>query len=262
LRGQLGDSLFEQQGRGLVPTSLADLLAPAVDAALRHLDEALAGSREFDPRRDVSRLVVAMPTQLEDMLFPKMVEKVLQEAPGTVLSSVRFDRTRMKQDLVDGALDVVVDASTPYDPELSNECLFDDTLCVVAARGRARALNLSAYLAASHVAVSTRRKGPSLVDVLLIRQGVRRKIAVRCQRFEAACQLAASSDLLFTLGYRHANVLRRAFPLTIVPLDFSLPSYRVHLYWAQRRDEAQAVRWVRTVLRDVAHALSQAEAST
>jgi DNA-binding transcriptional LysR family regulator len=256
LRDQLGAPLFEQQGRGLVPTPMAERLAPAVDTALTRLEDALAGRREFDPRRDVSRLVVAMPSQLEQLLLPLLVSKISQEAPGIVLHSVRFDRARVKQDLENGVIDVVIDAATPNDPDLSSECLFEDTMCVVAARGRAH-MDLSAYLAAQHVAVSSRRKGPSLVDILLIQQGLRRKIAVRCQRFETACEIAVSSDLLLTLGYLHANFLRHAFPLIIVATDFSLPSYKVQLYWAQRRDEAQAVLWVRALLRDFASAHPQ-----
>jgi DNA-binding transcriptional LysR family regulator len=123
-------------------------------------------------------------------------------------------------------------------------------------------MDLAAYLAARHIAVSSRRKGPSLVDILLIEQGFRRKIAVRCQRFEAACEIAVSSDLLLTLGYLHANFLRHAFPLNIVPTDFAMPSYKVQLYWAQRRDDAQAVLWVRALLRDFASAHAQAAART
>ena len=49
---------------------MAERLAPAVDTALTRLEDALAGRREFDPRRDVSRLVVAMPSQLEQLLLP------------------------------------------------------------------------------------------------------------------------------------------------------------------------------------------------
>jgi DNA-binding transcriptional LysR family regulator len=260
LRARLGAPLFEQHGRGLVPTPMADRIAPAVDAALTRLEGALAGRREFDPRRDVSRLVVAMPSQLEQLLFPLLVKRVTREAPGIVVQSVRFERPRMKQDLENGVVDAVIDASTPNDPELSSDCLLDDTMCVVAAPGRARLLDRAGYLAARHVAVSSRRRGPSLVDILLVRQGVRRKIAVRCQRFETACQIAVTSDLLLTLGHRHANFLGRAFPLHVVPVSFTLPTYRVHLYWAQRRDAAPAVLWIRTLLRDFTDPLPLAQA--
>jgi DNA-binding transcriptional LysR family regulator len=256
LRAQLGDPLFEVRGRGLVPTPMADRLAPAVGAALTRLEEALAGRHEFDPQRDIVRLTVAMPAQLEPLLLPDLVERFTQKVPAVVVYSVRLERDRMKKDLENGVIDAALDASWPNDPELSSESLFDDTLCVVAAPERRQTLDRTSYLAARHIAVSSRRRGPSLVDVLLIREGLRRKIAVRCQRYEAACRIAVSSDMLLTIGTRHANLLGRAIPLNIVPLGLALPAYRVNLYWAQRRDDDPTVLWIRTVLRELSVAIS------
>src|SRR4051812_8677800 len=53
LRQQLGDPLFARQGRGLVPTALAQQLAPAVRDSLDGLQRALVSRRDFDPRRDL-----------------------------------------------------------------------------------------------------------------------------------------------------------------------------------------------------------------
>jgi DNA-binding transcriptional LysR family regulator len=256
LRVRLGASLFQQQGRGLVPTAMADRLAPAVGAALVRLEEALLGRQEFDPRRDIARLTVAMPSQLEPLLLPPLVERLTQSVPEVVVHSVRLERDRMRRDLENGVIDTALDASQPNDPEVSSECLLDDTLCVVAAPGRRRAVDRAAYTVARHVAVSSRRRGPSLVDILLIREGLRRNIAIRCQGYEAACRIALSSDLLLTMGSRHASLLGRAIPLNIVPLDMTLPPYRVHQYWPQRRDDDPTVLWIRSVLRDICVAIA------
>jgi DNA-binding transcriptional LysR family regulator len=256
LRLRLGASLFEQQGRGLVPTPMADRLAPEVAGVLLRLEDALAGRKEFDPQRDISQLTVAMPSQLEPLLLPGLFGELTKKAPCIVVHSVRLDRTAMKRDLENGLIDAAVDAVPPNDPELSSECLLRDTLCVVAAPGHEDAMDRGAYLAARHVAVSSRRRGPSLVDVLLIQEGLRRTIGVRCQRYETACRIAASSDLLLTIGSRHAESLARAIPLNILRLDMPLPSYRMYLYWAHRRDHDPTLLWIRNVLRDISVAIS------
>jgi DNA-binding transcriptional LysR family regulator len=256
LRMRLGASLFEQQGRGLVPTPIADRLAPEVAGVLIRLEEALAGRREFDPERDISQLTVAMPSQLEPLLLPGLCGQLTQKAPGIVVHSVRLDRSAMKKDLENGLIDLAVDAVAPNDPDLSSECLLRDTLCVVAAPGHEKAVDRASYLAARHVAVSSRRRGPSLVDVLLIQEGLRRTIGVRCQRYETACRIAASSDLLLTMGSRHAEALSRAIPVNVLRLDLALPSYRVYLYWAQRRDHDPTLLWIRNLLRDISVAIS------
>jgi DNA-binding transcriptional LysR family regulator len=257
LRTRLGASLFELRGRNLVPTPMADRLAPAVAAALATLVGALATRSEFDPQRHITRLTVAMPSQLEPLLFPNLVEQLSQRAPGIMVQSVRLDRPRMKRDLENGVIDLALDVTAPNDPELSSECLFEDTLCVVSAQAQIDAVDRAAYLAARHVAVASRRRGPSLVDVLLIQDGIRRNIAVRCQLYEAACRIAASSDLLLTMGSQYAKLLASAIPVSIVPLDASFPSYRVHLYWLQRRDDDATVFWIRSVLRDIAIAIRE-----
>jgi DNA-binding transcriptional LysR family regulator len=256
LRLRLGDALFEQQGRGLVPTPMADRIAPSVAAALMGLEEALAGRQEFDPQRDIGHLTVGMPSQLEPLLFPELVKRLTQNAPDLVVQSVRLDRARMKRDLENAVIDTAIDASVPNDPELSSELLFEDSLCVVAALGRLGTVDRASYLSARHVAVSSRRRGPSLVDILLIQEGLRRNIAVRCQRYESACRIAMSSDLLFTMGTRHANLIGRAISLNVVPLAVPLPSYRAYLYWPQRRDHDPTMRWIRSVLSDSSMAIS------
>jgi DNA-binding transcriptional LysR family regulator len=256
LRLRLGGPLFEQQGRGLVPTPMADRLAPAVSAALTGLEEALAGRQDFDPQRDLGHLTLAMPSQLEPLLFPKLVEKIAQKSPRAILHSVRLEYARMKKDLENGVIDAAVDASVPNDPELSAECLFEDTLRVIAAPGRLKGLDRATYLGARHVAVSSRSRGPSLVDVLLIKEGLRRNIAVRCQRYETALRIAVSSDLLLTLGTRHAELLGRSISRNVASVDISLPSYRVYLHWAMRRDHDPTMLWIRSALREICSAIA------
>ena len=257
LRLRLGGSLFEQQGRGLVPTPMADRLAPAVSAALTGLEDALAARQDFDPQRDLGHLTLAMTSQLEPLMFPTLVEKMAQKSPRAIFHSVRLDRARMKKDLENGAIDAALDASMPSDPELSAECLFEDTLRVIGAPGRLKGLDRAAYLAARHVAVSSRSRGPSLVDILLIKEGLRRNIAVRCQRYETACRIAVSSDLLLTLGTRHAELLGRSISRNIAAVDIPLPSYRVYVYWSLRRDHDPTMLWIRSVLREICSAIHE-----
>jgi DNA-binding transcriptional LysR family regulator len=183
----------------------------------------------------------------------------MQKSPRAILHSVRLDRTRMKKDLENGVIDAAVDASVPNDPELSSECLFEDTLRVIAAPGRLKGLDRASYLAGRHVAVSSRSRGPSLVDILLIKEGLRRNIAVRCQRYETACRIAISSDLLLTLGTRHADLLGRSISRNIASFDMPFPSYRVYLYWPLRRDHDPTMLWIRSALREICSAISDPE---
>jgi DNA-binding transcriptional LysR family regulator len=251
LRVQLGGDLFYHRGRTLAPTPMADRLAPVVGAAFAHLEHALSEKRDFDPQRDIKRLTVAIPSQLEPWLLPRLVGRFTRGIPGVVVLGVRLDRSRMKRDLESGALDLALDGSEPVYTNLSNECLFEEALCVVAGEGYPQSLDRAAYLAARHVAVSSRPRGPSLVDVLLIRSGLRRNVAVRCQGYDTATRIVASSDLLLTMGKRYAKVLDSTLPIRIAPLDIPLPSYRFYVYWHERRDDDPTVIWARSAVRDI-----------
>src|SRR5262247_3367986 len=63
LRAQLDDPLFVRRGRGVAATPLAVRLAPAIRDAMAALERGLAGGRDFDPRRDVARLTLALPDE-------------------------------------------------------------------------------------------------------------------------------------------------------------------------------------------------------
>jgi DNA-binding transcriptional LysR family regulator len=249
LRTQVGATLFEPRDGGLVPTAIANRMAPGIAAALGRLADSVSGSREFDPQRDVPRATVAMPALLEPLLLSEVVGPLRRIAPEMVVRSVRLARSKAKRALETGAIDAVFDTTDPSDPDLSNECLLEDTLCVVFSRDRVGAVDRAAYLAAQHVGVSSRSSGPTLVDVLLMRQGLRRNVVVRCQRYESAARIVSRSDLLLTMIRGAAYLVAPAMPVRIEPLDIDIPPLRIHLYWHRHRDDDPALLWIRDVIR-------------
>src|SRR5215831_19501990 len=125
LRAQLGDPLFARRGRGVAPTALATRLAPAIREAMDGLERAL-GDRTFDPRRDLARVVLALPDEIEPMLVPRLCRRLARVVPRLQLSSIRLDRARLAADLWTGRLDVALDVLRPVDATLAHEPLFRD----------------------------------------------------------------------------------------------------------------------------------------
>jgi DNA-binding transcriptional LysR family regulator len=249
LRTHVGATLFEQKGGGLVPTPTANRMAPGVEAALGRLAESVAGSHEFDPRRDVAHVTLAMPALLEPLLLPEIAGPLRRIAPEIVVRSARLDRAKTKRYLETGAIDAACDTVSPADPDLSSECVLEDTLCVVSSRDRAQPIDRAAYLEAQHVGVSSRSSGATLMDILLLRQGLRRNVVVRCQRYESAARLVASSDLLLTMIRGTAYLVAAAMPVTVAPMPIAIPPLRIHLYWHRHRDDDPVLLWLRGLLR-------------
>jgi DNA-binding transcriptional LysR family regulator len=248
LRAQLGDPLFVRRGRGVMATPLAERLAPAIGEAMATLSRALAGRREFVPRLDVARVTLALPDELEPMVLPLVHARLARVAPGVSLASVRIDRARLRADLWTRKLDVVLDVPQPTPPEIVHQPLYADAFCVAAARRRGR-LDRDAYLAAGHVAVSSRRKGAAMEDFLLSASGIERRVVVRCRRYETALAIVAATDLLLTLPHRQATHHRAALPVKLFRTPVPLAPMQVRLYWHRQSDDDPAQSWIRDQIR-------------
>ena len=243
LRERLDDPLFVRQGRGVIPTPRAEQLAPGVQAALARLDEALRPGGGFDPARDLRRLTVAMADEIEPMALPQLMRGLRAVAPQAQLASVRVDRASLRADLVAGRIDLCVDVARPTESEIVHAPWRRHHLCVVSARRRH--LDVDGYLAADHIAVSSRRTGPTMEEFALGRLGLQRRVALRCQNYEAACRVVVESGLLLTMPREQAQPLRRALGFHILPMPMELPPFELHLYWHRQAEGLPAVRWLR-----------------
>lgn len=249
LRERLDDPLFVRRGRGVMATPRADALAPSIQAALAQIEDALRPGRAFEPARDLRRATLAMPDELEPILLPRLVEQLQAVAASAEVASVRLDRAGMRADLAAGRIDLCIDVARPTEPELCHAPLRQHRLCVVSARRRR--LSVESYLASPHVAVSSRRTGPTIEEFLLGRLGLARRVALRCQNYEAACRVVAASDWLLTMPREHAELLRPALGIHILSLPMELPAIDLHLYWHRQSDQRPANRWLRDCLHGV-----------
>jgi DNA-binding transcriptional LysR family regulator len=164
-------------------------------------------------------------------------------APQAQLSSVRVDRANLRADLVAGRIDLCIDVARPTEAEILHAPWRRHRLCVVSARRRR--LDVDAYLAADHVTVSSRRTGPTMEEFLLGRLGLQRRVALRCQNYEAACRVVTGSGLLLTMPREQAEPLKRALGFFILPMPIEFPPFELHLYWHRQGQELPAVRWLR-----------------
>lgn len=250
MRRQLDDPLFTRHGRGIVPTARATQLAPAVRDALSGLARALVDRRDFEPGRDLGRLTVAMPGELEAIVVPRLLARLRAAAPQATLVVAQLERTRLRAELTAGRLDLALDVAHATDADVMHEAVLSDELCVVASRRRRR-LDRAAYLAAGHVVVSSRRSGPTLEDVH-VAASVPRRVVLRCQRYETACRIVADSDLLLTLPRAQAALRQGPLALRVFAPPVPIPRVQLHLYWAREGGDSPASRW----LRDQLHALT------
>lgn len=246
MREQLQDPLFVREAQGVVPSALATQMWPDIEEGLGFLQRAVDRGERFDPARDIERVTLAMADEIEPLLLPILVSALHKAAPRLQVASVRVSRPTLRADLAAGRLDCAIDVAQAAEESLQHAPLTRDEFVVVSRQ--AEPIDRMRYLSAGHVTVSARRTGRSLEDWELTRQGIERRVTLRCQHYQSACRLVADSDLLLTLPGNLALAANALIGNHIHSLPVAIPPVELHLFWHKEREKNPANGWLRNTL--------------
>ncbi|WP_192557945.1 LysR family transcriptional regulator [Pseudomonas allokribbensis] len=246
MRGHLGDPLFNREAQGVAPTTLAYRIWPDIQQGLSYLERAITRSESFNPRRDIHRITLAMPDELEPMLLLRLQTLINHHLPDVRIDSVRINRSTLRSDLAAGHIDCAIDVAQPAAEGLAYAPLAQDDWVVVSRRPFV--LDTSTYVEAKHVTVSSRRTGMVLEDFALAQQGIERQVMMRCQSYEAAFRLVTQSEFLLTMPRSLALSINSYLENCLLEVPFWLPEIRLNLYWLSSRSTDPANTWLRDLL--------------
>jgi DNA-binding transcriptional LysR family regulator len=249
LRQLFDDPLFERQGHVMTPTPLARSIIDPVRRALRGFEVTLTGAARFDAASSERSFSLAVRDVLEASVLPPLMAGIAQEAPSATLNTLQVSRRELESELAAGTLDAAIDVLLPLSNDIRRAQLAGDQTVVLVRRGhplvKKKTLSLETYLALEHIQTSSRRRGPGLEDVELSRQGLQRRIRLRCQHYFAACRVVSQTDLALTMPDRLARIVNQQFNNQILPLPLAMPSLDVYLYWHANVDNDPANTWLR-----------------
>jgi DNA-binding transcriptional LysR family regulator len=255
LRTLFKDELFAREGRAMVPTPLARKLIEPVRRALRGLEVTLNELEQFDPATTRKRFTVGVRDVLEATLLPPFLQRVSKSAPSVDIAAIQIERRELESELAAGTVDAALDVLLSLSENILHKRISLDRMVVIARKAHpmigptvGKRLNLASYLRQHHVLVSSRRSGPGLEDVELNRQGLSRRIRLRCQHYFAACRVVSQTDLILTMPEHYARVANQQFKNQILPLPLDMPPLDAYLYWHANVDKEPANRWLREQL--------------
>ncbi len=251
LRTLFGDELFAREGRAMVPTPLARKLIEPVRRALRGLEVTLNELEKFDPATTRKRFTVGVRDVFEATVLPPLLQGVSRRAPSVDIAAIQVDRRELESELAAGTLDAALDVLLSPSENILHKKISLDRMVVVARKNHpavGKRLTLPVYLRQHHILVSSRRSGPGLEDVELNRQGLSRRIRLRCQHYFSACRVVSQTDLVLTMPEHYARVANRQFNNQILPLPLDMPPLDAYLYWHANVDQEPANRWLREQL--------------
>lgn len=254
LRELLGDPLLVRSPGGMQATPRAAELKPQVRALLDAAEAVLQAAPTFDPASAERAFVLAMADQAAAQLLPPLAERLATLAPRVQLL-LRPPTTEVDRVLAEGGLDLAIGVFPSVSATVRTEPLWDETFACVVRRGSPGArgpFDLQRYLALDHVLVAPRGRPGGIVDDVLARDGLRRRVSVMVPHFLVAAAIVARTDLVWTAPASLARVAAQWHALTIRTPPLALPGFTNVMRWHVRLDRDPGLAWLRGQLREIA----------
>ena len=218
LRRLFGDPLFLKHPKGVVPTERALELAEPVADILARTRSVVGGVQPFDPKTARRRFKIGAPDAALAVVLPPLLAHLRKTAPRIDIA-IR-DLPRLAWDHVLASLDArEIDlALLPTAPpaRFAARTLYKEDFVVAARIGHPylRKPTMANYCAADHIVISPSGDPRGLVDDVLAKKGLARRVALTVPNFMLALAIIADTDILAamprTFVARHAARFRVA----------------------------------------------------
>ncbi|MFL5353960.1 LysR family transcriptional regulator [Archangium sp.] len=250
LRQRLGDPLVVPSGGRMVPTPLAESLAPALREALERLGGALRGVRDFDPASSTRTFWLSSADLAGMVVLPPLMRELTRVAPG-VSVRMRGPAENTLQALERGELDVALGIFHDVPAAFRLQALIRERFVCVAREGHPVTqgrFTLARYLEYGHVTVAPLGGTGSMVDEVLTRLGKSRRVVAAVPHFFLAPFLVAQTDLLLMGPERMARLLAPAFGLALLHPPVELEGFTLSQLWHERVQHDAAHVWLRKAI--------------
>jgi DNA-binding transcriptional LysR family regulator len=229
LRELMQDPLFLRQPKGVVPTERARLLAAPVADILERTRQVISRAEKFDPRHSVRRFSIGAPDAVTAVVLPPLLAELRREAPSIDLATRnligRFDASLMELD--QRTLDVALLPLSDIPGRFVARTLFEQTDFVIVRRAghpMGAKLTLAKYCEAMHLMVSASADLLGLVDRLLEKQGLSRRVVLTVSNFSLALSIVAESDLVAAMPRVFAARYAPRYRAVVCDPPFPIPS--------------------------------------
>lgn len=244
------DPVFVKKGRQIEPTSYALSLWDQVRGPMHELSRAVT-TTGFDPATSRRKFRIALADMMLDLLWPPLVSKLEQDAPGIDLHAVPYTLGGAHMQLREAQVDLAIGMLTEHDHSLRSTWLADSGYVLAMREDHplaGRPITLEEFLDARHLLISLSGDTHGPVDSALDRMGLSRRVAVTVNHFPAIPALLQTSDLITALpdGMMQDEQLRKGLWLTRLPIEVDPIS--VYLIWHARHDREPGLIWMRSLV--------------
>jgi len=245
LRTTFDDPLLVRTSRGLTPTKRALDLARPLREYLAGLEKLLLERDDFDPATAQRRFRIAAIDYVQAVLLAPLVAQLQHQAPR-IDFEIRQPSAESERDLDAGVLDLLLTPQQRSGPGVVWTPLYLDTYtCVVWKRHPADRLTLARFAAMEHVLVAPRERAGGIVDSVLEKNGLARRVAVQASTFLIVPYLLMGTTRIATMPQRMAAELVRMHPLKILKPPVEIPGFTMCQGWHEIHRNDPGHRWLR-----------------
>jgi DNA-binding transcriptional LysR family regulator len=234
----------------MLPTPYAQSIHPSLRAILSHLEQAHASHAVFEPAHAKRTFRISMTDISEIVLLPTLLNHLRKVAPGIEIDIEKITTDSVRR-LQDGEVDLAVGFMPQLDAGFYQQVLFAQNFVCLVAAGHPRVatrLSKAAFSRESHVLVSSSGTGHAIVDKVLDRAGVQRRVALRVPSFLGVARIVAETELIATVPLRYGEVMARREPICVLPVPHKLPRYDVKQHWHERFHTDPGNVWLRRTI--------------
>ena len=250
LRRHFDDPLFTRTSLGMEPTPRAQAIYPDLAEAMARLEKARGGREAFSPQDARRTFRLCMSDISEIVLLPRLINHLQETASGLVVEAETIGPGSRRR-LESGEVDLAVGFTPDLEAGFYQQALFaQDFVCLVSKdhpRVRAK-LSPRAFSAEGHIVVSTSGTGHAIVDKVLAKHKVARRVVLRVPSFLGVARIVAQTEFLVIVPRLLGQALASQERVQMIEPPVPLPSYKVKQHWHERFNADAGNVWLRRTM--------------
>ena len=189
----------------------------------------------------------------EIVLLPRLINHLQLTAPGLVIEADKLS-PESRRDLESGSIDLAVGFTPDLDAGFYQQALFAQDFVCLASKDHPRIQSKPskrAFSAEGHILVTSSGTGHSIVDKVLARHKVERRVVLRVPSFLGVARIVAQTEFLVIVPRLLGKTLASQERVQVLEPPISLPSYKVKQHWHERFNADAGNSWMRKTMAEL-----------
>jgi DNA-binding transcriptional LysR family regulator len=250
LRQHFDDRLFVRTAEGMTPTPRAQGIYPELQEALARIEAARGAPAAFSPATAAREFRICMTDISEIIILPKLINYLQEFAPGLVVEAEKIS-AGSRQRLASGDVDLAVGFLPDLEAGFYQQSLFEQDFVCLAAKNHPRvqgSLSPGLFSSEGHILVATSGTGHAIVDRVLAKQKIERRVVLRVPSFLGVARIVAQTDFLVVVPRLLGMALATQENVQLLEPPTGLPHYQVKQHWHERFNADAGSIWLRQAM--------------